>query len=70
MTPVAELKRVHRATWAAGDYASVAEVIDEAPPRDLLARAHLAPGQEVLDVATGTGNVAIRTAAAGASSTE
>ena len=66
MTPVAELKRVHRATWAAGDYASVAEVIDEAPPRDLLARAHVAPGQEVLDVATGTGNVAIRTAAVGA----
>jgi SAM-dependent methyltransferase len=66
MTAVAELKRVHRATWAAGDYASVAEVIDEAPPRDLLAHAHVAPGHEVLDVATGTGNVAIRTAAAGA----
>src|SRR5918992_4622197 len=66
MTAVAELKRVHRATWAAGDYASVAERIDEAPPRDLLARADIAPGHEVLDVATGTGNIAIRTAAAGA----
>jgi SAM-dependent methyltransferase len=66
MTPVAELKRVHRATWAAGDYASVAMVIDEAPPRHLLAHAHVAPGHEVLDVATGTGNIAIRTAAAGA----
>jgi SAM-dependent methyltransferase len=66
MTPVAELKRVHRATWAAGDYASVAEVIDEAPPRDLLARADVRPGHEVLDVAAGTGNIAIRTAAAGA----
>jgi SAM-dependent methyltransferase len=66
MTPVAELKRMHRATWAAGDYASVAEVIDEAPPRDLLARADVAPGHEVLDVATGTGNIAIRTAAVGA----
>jgi SAM-dependent methyltransferase len=66
MTPVAELKKAHRATWAAGDYASVAEVIDEAPPRDLLARVDVAPGHEVLDVATGTGNIAIRTAAAGA----
>jgi SAM-dependent methyltransferase len=66
MTPVAELKKVHRATWAAGDYASVAEIIDEAPPRDLLARAAVRPGQDVLDVATGTGNVALRTAAAGA----
>jgi SAM-dependent methyltransferase len=66
MTPVAELKRAHRATWAAGDYAAVAELIDDAPPRDLLARADLKPGQDVLDVATGTGNIAIRAAAAGA----
>ena len=66
MTPVAALKRVHRATWAAGDYASVAEVIDEAPPRDLLARMDVTPDHEVLDVAAGTGNIAIRTALAGA----
>jgi SAM-dependent methyltransferase len=66
MTPVAELKRVHRAVWAAGDYASVAEVIDEAPPRDLLSHAVVAPGHEVLDVATGTGNIAIPAAALGA----
>jgi SAM-dependent methyltransferase len=66
MTPIADLKRVHRATWAAGDYAAVAEQIDDAPPRDLLARIELKPGQDVLDVATGTGNVAIRAAAAGA----
>jgi len=66
MTPVAELKRVHRATWAAGDYAAIAELIDDAPPGDLLARIDIAPGQDVLDVATGTGNIAIRAAAAGA----
>ena len=65
MTAVAELKRVHRATWAAGDYAAIAELIDEALSRDLLARAEISPGQDVLDVATGTGNVAIRAAAAG-----
>jgi SAM-dependent methyltransferase len=66
MTAVADLKRVHRATWAAGDYAAVAEHIDDVPPADLLARAGIRPGQDVLDVATGTGNVAIRAAAAGA----
>jgi ubiquinone/menaquinone biosynthesis C-methylase UbiE len=66
MTPVAELKKVHRAVWAAGDYASVAEVIDDAPPRDLLAHAVVAPGHEVLDVAAGTGNIAIPAAAIGA----
>src|SRR5215207_4327685 len=66
MTAVADLKRAHRAIWAAGDYAAVAEVIDELPPRDLLARLEITPGQEVLDVATGTGNIAIRAAAAGA----
>ena len=66
MTAIADLKLVHRATWAAGDYAAVAEQIDDAPPRDLLARIELEPGQDVLDVATGTGNIAIRAAAAGA----
>lgn len=63
---VAELKETHRATWAAGDYASVAEIIDDIPPRHLLDRVGIEPGQEVLDVATGTGNVALRAANAGA----
>ena len=67
MIAVEELKQVHRATWAAGNYAAVAERIDEAPPRDLLARVGISPGEEVLDVATGTGNVALQAAAAGAS---
>ena len=66
MSAVAELKRSHRATWAAGDYAAVARVIEETPPRELLTRVHVTPGHEVLDVATGTGNVALRAAAAGA----
>jgi SAM-dependent methyltransferase len=66
MTAVADLKRAHRATWASGDYAAVAEVIDELPPRDLLSRMDIAPGHEVLDVATGTGNIALRAALAGA----
>jgi SAM-dependent methyltransferase len=65
MIAVNDLKRTHRLTWAAGDYAAVAEHIDDAPPRDLLARAELEPGLDVLDVATGTGNIALRAAAAG-----
>lgn len=66
MTAVADLKRTHRAIWAAGDYPAVAELIDEAPPRDLFSRVAVTPGQHVLDVATGTGNIALRAAAAGA----
>src|SRR3954447_9803116 len=66
MTPLAELKETHRATWASGDYPAVAERIDEVPPRDLLDRIGVKAGEDVLDVATGTGNVALRAAAAGA----
>jgi SAM-dependent methyltransferase len=66
MIAVHDLKRTHRATWAAGDYAAVAKHIDEVPPRDLLARAKVEPGAAVLDVATGTGNIGLRAAAQGA----
>jgi SAM-dependent methyltransferase len=66
MTSITDLKSAHRATWAAGDYASVAELVDEVPPRDLLERMALSPGLRVLDVATGTGNIAIKAAASGA----
>jgi SAM-dependent methyltransferase len=65
MTPLAELKKTHRATWAAGDYPAVAERIDEVPPRDLLERIDVQEGEDVLDVATGTGNVALRAAQSG-----
>ena len=66
MIAVDDLKQAHRATWAAGDYAAVAEQIDEVPPRDLLSGVAIRPGADVLDVATGTGNIALRAAAAGA----
>ena len=66
MTAVADLKRTHRTIWASGDYPAVAEAIDDVPPRDLLGRIDITPGQDVLDVATGTGNIALRAAAAGA----
>ena len=54
MIAVEDLKRTHRATWAAGDYAAVAEQINDVPPRDLLASIGVHPGEDVLDVATGT----------------
>jgi SAM-dependent methyltransferase len=41
-------------------------MIDEAPSQDLIAKADVRRGQEVLDVATGTGNLALRAAAADA----
>jgi SAM-dependent methyltransferase len=64
---LAELKRAHRSTWASGNYASVAErLVDDVPPRHLLERVGIEPGMEVLDIATGTGNVAIRAARLGA----
>jgi SAM-dependent methyltransferase len=66
MTTLTDLKHLHRATWASGDYAAVARHIDAVPPRDLLDRVAIGPGDDVLDVATGTGNVALRAAAAGA----
>jgi SAM-dependent methyltransferase len=66
---VEDLKRAHRATWAAGDYAAVAEAITEGVVPRLLDRVGIEPGQDVLDVATGTGNVALGAADAGARAT-
>jgi len=63
---VVRLKGAHRSTWAAGDYDSVARHIDRIPPAHLLAAVGISPGHRVLDVATGSGNVAIRAARAGA----
>jgi SAM-dependent methyltransferase len=63
---LANLKRAHRTTWASGSYATVAErLVDDVPPRHLLERVPISPGMEVLDIATGTGNVAIRAAQLG-----
>ena len=62
-----DLKRAHRRTWASGSYATVAErIVNDVPPRHLLERVPIGPGTQVLDIATGTGNVAIRAAQMGA----
>ena len=63
---VAQLKDQHRGVWAAGRYADVAETIADALPDHLFALAAVEPGHAVLDVATGTGNAALRAAELGA----
>jgi len=62
-----DLKRAHRKVWASGDYGTVAtRLIDDVAPGHLIGRAGITPGMEVLDIATGTGNAAIRAARLGA----
>jgi SAM-dependent methyltransferase len=61
-----QIKDQHRATWAAGRYADVAELIADAMPSQLVSLVGIEPGQAVLDVATGTGNVALLAAERGA----
>jgi ubiquinone/menaquinone biosynthesis C-methylase UbiE len=60
-----EMKAATRAMWAAGDYHRFAtETVWELGPR-LVEAAGITAGQHVLDVACGTGNVALRAAEAG-----
>jgi ubiquinone/menaquinone biosynthesis C-methylase UbiE len=62
-----EVKAAARAAWALGDYHAFAtSLVWELGPR-LVAACGIGPGDRVLDVAAGTGNVAIRAAQAGAS---
>ena len=64
--PGGEHKAIERAMWALGDYHAFAKqtVWDVGPV--LVAACGIRPGQRVLDVAAGTGNVALRAAEAGA----
>jgi SAM-dependent methyltransferase len=60
------LKEKHRAMWALGNYPAVAtDLIHELGPV-LVEAAVVGPGQRVLDVAAGSGNVAVPAALAGA----
>ena len=61
-----ELKTKHRAMWALGDYPAVASQIIPSLGPVLVEAAGIQPGQRVLDVAAGSGNVAIPAALAGA----
>jgi ubiquinone/menaquinone biosynthesis C-methylase UbiE len=62
---VEQVKERAHATWAAGDFDRVAEKILDVG-EDLVRRAGVSAGVELLDVAAGSGNVAIPAARAGA----
>jgi SAM-dependent methyltransferase len=55
-----------RTTWAAGDYALVADRLVMDIGRRIVERTGVGPQDEVLDIATGTGNAAVPAAATGA----
>ena len=62
---LAEFKQRTRATWAAGDFPAVARRTLWEVGQRLVRRVGIGAGEDVLDVACGTGNVAIRAAQAG-----
>jgi ubiquinone/menaquinone biosynthesis C-methylase UbiE len=61
-------KAGQRMVWSAGDYPDIAQMI-VGVAEVIVERAGARPGDELLDVATGTGNVAIIAASAGATVT-
>ncbi|OBK43929.1 class I SAM-dependent methyltransferase [Mycobacterium sp. 1081908.1] len=60
------LAATHRAMWALGDYALMAEEVMAPLGPVLVAAAGIGPGARVLDVAAGSGNISLPAAAAGA----
>jgi SAM-dependent methyltransferase len=63
MTTLIDIKERQRRTWASADYGAVAARIVPMAEH-LVERAGLRPGEQVLDVATGTGNAALAAARA------
>ena len=64
-TEMEALKSKLRATWIAGDFGVIARSIEEGG-REFVERLDLRPGMKVLDVACGTGNLALPAARLGA----
>lgn len=60
------LKEKTRAAWSLGNYPELAKLIEPAAV-ELVRASSISPGQDVLDVAAGNGNVAVLAARAGAS---
>jgi SAM-dependent methyltransferase len=65
MDEVEQLKQGHRAMWSAGDYEAIAAPLRTAGAL-LVSRTGIGPGDDVLDVACGTGNATIAAAQTGA----
>lgn len=65
-TLIDDLKAAHRATWDSGDYPTVARDLVTEVGETAVAAARPSPQDEILDVATGSGNAAIPLAVAGA----
>lgn len=68
-TPIGEdhtLAATHRAVWAMGDYALMAEEVMAPLGPILVAATGIGPGVRVLDVAAGSGNISLPAAQAGA----
>jgi SAM-dependent methyltransferase len=63
--PMEQIKASMRATWMAGDFGMIAKTAVKAA-EEFVARLPIKPGMRVLDVACGTGNVAIPAARLGA----
>ena len=61
LTPLAELKVKQQQIWSSGDYNKIA-AITVPVAESLVAHADVRPGAQVLDVATGTGHVALAAA--------
>ena len=61
-----ERKRTERAIWARGDYHAIARQMFWEVGARVVGRVGVKPGDHVCDVACGTGNAALRAAAAGA----
>jgi len=65
MADFTELKQKHRATWASGDYDQIARGI-RAVADHVVRGARIRAGEQVLDIACGTGNTALMARARGA----
>jgi SAM-dependent methyltransferase len=65
LAELAQLKKGARAAWAAGDFPSIARRTLWDVGERIVERVGVQPGEDVIDVACGTGNAALRAATAG-----